>query len=60
MKSAPEVREPLYNNNPTPFLLWTLWVIWLPFHISPMIGLFQSHPSPLRLIISLAGWRTLL
>lgn len=35
------------------YLAWLLWVIWLPFLI-PVLGDFsQSHPTPLRVVVSL-------
>jgi two-component system sensor histidine kinase DesK len=32
-----------------------VWLIWLPYIAQPIISLLGSHPSPLRLIASLAG-----
>ena len=39
----------------SPYLLWSIWGVWLPFSIPAFIELFQSHPSSLRLSASLAG-----
>jgi two-component system sensor histidine kinase DesK len=37
------------------FLLWLVWILWLPFFTPPMLEMLGSHPSPLRLTISLIG-----
>jgi two-component system, NarL family, sensor histidine kinase DesK len=34
---------------------WTIWMIWTPLIIPALVALFQSHPSPPRVILSLAG-----
>jgi two-component system sensor histidine kinase DesK len=38
-----------------PYLLWLFWVLWLPFTIPPLIGLFQAHLPLPRLIATLVG-----
>ncbi len=37
------------------FLLWLVWILWLPFFTPPMLDMLGSHPTPLRLTISLVG-----
>ena len=37
------------------FLLWLVWILWLPFFTPPMLDMLGSHPTPLRLTISLIG-----
>jgi two-component system sensor histidine kinase DesK len=37
------------------FLRWLVWVVWLPFLIAPIAALFQSSPSPLRVVVILGG-----
>ena len=37
----------------SPYLLWSIWVVWLPFAAPAFIGLFQSHLPMLRLLASL-------
>lgn len=37
------------------FLLWLVWILWLPFFTPPMLEMLGSHPTPLRLTISLVG-----
>lgn len=37
------------------FLLWLVWILWLPFFTPPMLDMLASHPTPLRLTISLVG-----
>lgn len=39
----------------SPYPLWVMWIIWLPFVIPGMVKLFQSHPSLPHLLFSLAG-----
>ncbi|HEX5546572.1 MAG TPA: sensor histidine kinase [Ktedonobacterales bacterium] len=36
-------------------LLWLVWILWLPFFTPPMLDMLGSHPTPLRLTISLVG-----
>ena len=47
-------RPPASNFRST-ILLWLVWILWLPFFTPPMVSLVQSHPTPLRLAISLLG-----
>jgi two-component system sensor histidine kinase DesK len=35
--------------------LWLLWVIWLTFFIYPLSALFDAHPGPLRVTVTLAA-----
>ena len=37
------------------FLRWLVWVVWLPFLVAPIAALFQSSPSPLRVVVILGG-----
>ncbi len=37
------------------FLLWLVWILWLPFFTPPMLDMLRSHPTPLRLTTSLVG-----
>jgi two-component system sensor histidine kinase DesK len=39
----------------SPYLLWLIWVIWVPFFSPGFIRFFQSHPSPLLIVVALAG-----
>ena len=50
-----EEREPLTVDNRAPYVLWTIWIIWLPFVIPDIIKLLQSHPSMVRLIATLVA-----
>ncbi len=34
---------------------WMLWMVWLAFMVAPLVELFQSHPSPVRLSLTLLG-----
>jgi two-component system sensor histidine kinase DesK len=34
---------------------WLLWLVFLPFGAPMFVALFQSHPSPVRLILTLAS-----
>jgi two-component system, NarL family, sensor histidine kinase DesK len=45
----------LLTTSRSPYLLWTMWVIWLPFAVPAFIELFQSHSTLLHLIASLIG-----
>lgn len=47
-------RQPAGNFRST-FLLWLVWILWLPFFTPPMLDMLGSHPTPLRLTISLVG-----
>jgi two-component system sensor histidine kinase DesK len=54
--NAPEhLSTPGAGKKRSPYLLWSIWVIWLPFFVPALLSFFQSHPSLPRLIISLAG-----
>src|SRR5262245_54980488 len=50
-KSAPALRA----RGRSPYLLWSMWVIWLSFNIPAVLELVQAHPSLLRLVASLAA-----
>ncbi len=50
-----EERKPLTVDNRAPYVLWTIWIIWLPFVIPDIIKLLQSHPSMVRLIATLVA-----
>jgi two-component system sensor histidine kinase DesK len=39
----------------SPFLLWLIWVVWLPLSIPAFIRFFQSHPPLPQLIATLFG-----
>ena len=39
----------------SPFLLWLIWVLWLPFIIPAFVSLFQAHLTMPRLIAILVG-----
>ena len=34
---------------------WLVWIIWIPVFTPAITGLIEAHPSPPRLILSLAG-----
>ena len=37
------------------FLLWLVWILWLPLFIPSIVALAQTHPSALRLAVSILG-----
>ena len=37
------------------FLLWLVWILWLPLFIPSIVALAQTHPSALRLTVSILG-----
>jgi two-component system, NarL family, sensor histidine kinase DesK len=39
----------------SPYLLWAIWVIWLPFFASSVVEIFQSHSTTLHLAVSLVA-----
>lgn len=39
----------------SPYLLWSIWVIWLPFCTPAIVQLLQSHPTQPHLVATLAG-----
>ncbi len=39
----------------SPYLLWMIWVVWIPLSIPAFIKLFQSHPALPQLIATLLG-----
>ncbi len=41
------------NNRLSPYLLWLVWVIWLPFASSDITKLLQAHLPSVRLITTL-------
>ena len=51
---AEAARQPAGNLRST-VLLWLVWILWLPFFTPPMLDMLQSHPTPLRLSMSLIG-----
>jgi two-component system sensor histidine kinase DesK len=51
---AEAARQPAGNLRST-ILLWLVWILWLPFFTPPMLDMLQSHPTPLRLSISILG-----
>jgi len=55
MDDIKRLAAPEAGNNRAIFLRWLVWVAWLPFLIAPISALFQSSPSPLRVIITLGA-----
>lgn len=47
--------NPLSARVRSPYVLWLLWVIWLPFVTPIVVELFLSHASLVSFIISLSG-----
>ena len=39
----------------SPYILWSFWLVWLPFLVPMLIGLFLRHLPMLDLLLSLAG-----
>ncbi len=39
----------------SPYLLWLIWVLWLPLMIPSLITFFQAHPTLPRLLSMLVG-----
>jgi two-component system, NarL family, sensor histidine kinase DesK len=37
------------------FLLWLVWILWLPLFVPSIVALAQSHPSALQMAISILG-----
>jgi len=46
---------PVPTRKRSPYLLWAIWVIWLPFFASPVGEIFQAHPTLPHLVASLAA-----
>ncbi|MHB8626199.1 MAG: hypothetical protein ACYDBJ_22055 [Aggregatilineales bacterium] len=38
-----------------PYLLWPIWVVWLPLLIPPMMDLIRAKPGTLRLVVTQVG-----
>src|SRR5260221_13194612 len=55
MRDPNETNASLQGGGLSPFRLWLIWVIWLPFAIPDIVGFFQSHPPLLRLIATLVA-----
>jgi two-component system, NarL family, sensor histidine kinase DesK len=55
MHEPEEIEESLKRTAYSPYLLWLIWVIWLPFFVPAILELFQSHPTPPHLVVSLCG-----
>jgi len=45
----------LKSEDPSPYLVWMMWVGWTPLFIPTLVGLFRSHPTSSRLIVTLVG-----
>jgi two-component system, NarL family, sensor histidine kinase DesK len=50
-----EAREVSRAEGRSPFLLWLIWVVWLPLSIPAFLKLFQAHPQLPQLIATLFG-----
>jgi two-component system, NarL family, sensor histidine kinase DesK len=50
-----EAREDAIAEGRSPYLLWLIWVLWLPFMIPAFLSLFQAHFTIPRLIAILVG-----
>ena len=56
MESRPAIgANQALENKRSAFLLWLVWILWLPFFTPQILDLLQSHPTPLRLALSVAG-----
>jgi two-component system, NarL family, sensor histidine kinase DesK len=50
-----EARESALAEGRSPYLLWLIWVVWLPLSIPAFVSLFQAHLTIPRLIATLVG-----
>src|SRR5690348_4624626 len=48
-------KAPAQAKGRSPYLLWSIWVIWLPFTIPALSGLVQEHPTWQHYVLTLAG-----
>ena len=55
MNKAQKIFHKPHTQKRSPYILWLLWTVWLPFALPAIISLFRSRTFLLNLIITLVG-----